>query len=186
MSSEIVFYKEWLALPKSEFRILAIAADHNPFKGNLSDMCRYFNSGASSNNRRRLRDAIGSLSKTGFIEHKSQGNTHTIKIIPKGTEITMKKKWFQEVKNHNYSADSVSWEVVIKVFLWLSDNGTDEFINNTIATDLNISDSSVVAAKNVLEKDFNSILKDYVYYQLPTGELRRRGQTINLNAWWNV
>ena len=40
---KVVFFLEWLRLPKEEFNILMMLADMGgSFKGNLSEMCRYF------------------------------------------------------------------------------------------------------------------------------------------------
>ena len=42
----IVFYDEWLPLPKAEFNILAMLAERGgSFSGNYSDMCRYLGVG---------------------------------------------------------------------------------------------------------------------------------------------
>ena len=42
MTEDIMFYKEWLPLPKAEFNILAMLAEQGgTFSGNYTDMCRY-------------------------------------------------------------------------------------------------------------------------------------------------
>ena len=47
---KIVFFWEWLRLPKEEFNILMMLADMGgSFSGNLSEMCRYFH--VSTDNR---------------------------------------------------------------------------------------------------------------------------------------
>lgn len=187
MKTEIVFYKEWLALPKSEFKILAIAADKNPFKGNLSDMCRYFNSSTTTNNKDRLKSSIESLCKQGLIDYVHKGNTHTIKIISKETEITMKKEWFLAVKNHKYTAASVSWEMVVKFYLWLKHYGANMFVYTDAANDLNTSDSTLTAAKKVLDEDFHALRQKVVKDKNEiTGEYRTKGQIIDLIPWWDI
>lgn len=54
----IVFYAEWLPLQKKDFRIMAMLADVGEFKGNLSDLCRYFSLNPQQTHRTALRASI--------------------------------------------------------------------------------------------------------------------------------
>ena len=62
----LTFFAEWLLLPKEEFRILVMLADVGEFRGNLSDMCRYFSVDPQTHNRNRFRIAIDELARHGF------------------------------------------------------------------------------------------------------------------------
>ena len=55
----IVFYEEWLPLPKAEFNVMAMVAEQGgTYSGNYSDMCRYLNVTPQTRNREQLRTAI--------------------------------------------------------------------------------------------------------------------------------
>ena len=55
MTEDIMFYKEWLPLPKAEFNILAMLAEQGgTFSGNYTDMCSYLTVTSQSKNRQRL------------------------------------------------------------------------------------------------------------------------------------
>ena len=59
MTEYIVFYDDWLPLPKAEFNVLAMVAEQGgTYAGNLSDMCRYLNVTPQTRNREQLRSAI--------------------------------------------------------------------------------------------------------------------------------
>ena len=155
---KITFYRDWLPLDKKEFRILAMLADKGKFQGNLSDMCRYFSLDPQTRTRNQLRESIQKLLDQGLIVQEISGITYTLRAIPKVEKIEMPRKWLALLRQHHYSSESVSWEVIVKVWLWLSACGGDQVIkNDMIATDLKISVSTVIAAKNVLQNEFAAI-----------------------------
>ena len=63
----MTFFREWLPLAKSDFRILALLADKGDFDGNLSDLCRCFSLDTQTKNRNKLREAILRLAAAGLI-----------------------------------------------------------------------------------------------------------------------
>ena len=183
----ISFCREWLPLDKKEFRILAMLADKGKFQGNLSDMCRYFSLDPQTRTRNQLRESIQKLSDQGLIVQESSGITYTLRAIPKVEKIEMPRKWLTLLRQHHYSSESVSWEVIVKVWLWLSACGSDQVIkNDMIAVDLKISVSTVIAAKNVLQNEFAAITKEYVSEKHGEDIFVRIGQKINVAAWWAV
>lgn len=155
----VAFYREWLPLNKKEFRILAMLADFGgEYHGNLTDMCRYFSVSPQHKNREALREAIQHLTDRHYIESSVNGRTYSLRIIPKEKEIALPREWFERVRTREYSSESVSWEAVIKLLLWLIAHNPEVMITNQqIADDLDVSVSVVVSAKNVLEKDFEAI-----------------------------
>ena len=182
---EAVFYREWLPLPKAEFNILAMLAEQGgSFSGNYSDMMDYFHVSQQQNNRRAIRSAVESLATTGFITHKSQGRTQTLKVIPKATEIPLPRLWVQSVIRHDYSGESVAFAQVLKVFAWIAHNEMPIVTNDMIAADLNISASTVVSAKNVLEREYENITKKRISEKLGENFFRNLGQELRTNAWW--
>lgn len=116
----VAFYREWLPLNKKEFRILAMLADFGgEYHGNLTDMCRYFSVSPQHKNREALREAIQHLTDRHYIESSVNGRTYSLRIIPKEKEIALPREWLERVRTREYSSESVSWEAVIKLLLWL-------------------------------------------------------------------
>lgn len=58
------------------------------------------------------------------------------------------------------------------------------FTNAEIGSELGICESTVTAATKVLREDFEAIKKDYVYIKLAENEYRRKGQIVDISAWW--
>ena len=182
----LTFYAEWLQLPKEQFRILVMLADVGAFRGNLSDICRYFAVDPQTHNRNRFRTAIEELARQNFIAVARAGNTYQMGSIPKETEITMPAEWVNRIRRHEYNTEDVAWEIVLKVQLWLLLNANNGLItNDDIAVGVNASVSQVVAAKNVLQNEYQAFIKDYAYWS--TGNcFRRKGQIIDMSAWWTT
>ena len=180
----LTFYAEWLQLPKEQFRILVMLADVGAFRGNLSDMCRYFSVDPQTHNRNRFRTAIDELAHQRFITVVKSGNTYQIECIPKETEITMPAEWVLRILRHEYSSEGVAWENVLKVQLWLMQNAKELVTNEDIAGAVGISISQVVAAMNVLKNGFQAFIKDYAYWSFGD-TFRRKGQIIDMSAWWS-
>ena len=185
MEEQVTFYFEWLSLPKDEFNVLAMVAEQGgSYRGNYSDMCRYLGITPQSKNRQRLQTAILSLAAIGFISHESQGRIQTLKVIPKATEIALPRRWVQSVIRHDYSGEGVAFAQVLKVFAWVLHNKVDVVTNSKIAEDLGISQSTVVSAKNVLEREYENIYKKRVSAKLGEDIFLNLGQELRANAWW--
>lgn len=181
----ITFYREWFPLDKKEFRLLAMIADLGEFKGNLTDMCRYLSLDPQTRNRNQLKASIQKLTKENFIEYSKTGNTYILKAIPKETEICIEREWLHRLKSHEYEAASVSWVSTLKVLLWLCEQNFDEiFTNAEVADDLKISVSTIGSAKNVLEKDFEAIVREIISEKITETCFHRIGQKVSVNAWW--
>ena len=180
-----IFYWEWLPLPKAEFNILAMLAEQGgSFSGNYSDICRYLGVTPQNNNRQTLRAAVESLAAAGFISHESRGRTQILKILPKATEIPLPRSWVQSVIRHDYSSESVAFAQVLKVFAWIAHNEVPVVTNGEIAADLNVSSSTVVSAKNVLEREYENITKKRISEKTGENFFRNLGQELRTNAFW--
>lgn len=180
-----IFYREWLPLPKAEFNILAMLAEQGgSFSCNYSDMCRYLGVTPQNRNRQTLQIAIESLSSTGFIRHENRGRTQILTVIPKATEIPLPRSWVQSVIHHDYSSESVAFAQVLKVFAWIAQNEMPVVTNDMMAADLNISPSTVVSAKNVLEREYENITKRKVSEKRGENIFRTLGQELRTSAWW--
>lgn len=182
---EAIFYREWISLPKAEFNILSMLAEQGgSFSGNYSDMCRYLNITPQNRNRQTLRAAVESLAASGYITHESSGRTQTLKVVPKATEIPLPVEWVRSVIRHDYIAENVAFAQVLKVFLWIVANKCDIVTNSMIAEDLGVSESTVVSAKNVLEREYENITKKRISEKLGEDIFRTLGQELAAGAWW--
>lgn len=182
---KVFFYWEWLPLPKAEFNILAMLAEQGgSFSGNYSDMCRYLGVTPQNRNRQALQVAVESLASTGFITYESRGRTQILKVVPKATEIPLPRPWVQSVIHHDYSSESVAFAQVLKVFAWIAWNEMVVVTNDMIAADLKVSASTVVSAKNVLEREYENITKKRISEKLGDNTFRNLGQELRSTAWW--
>ena len=182
---DTIFYWEWIPLPKAEFNVLAMIAEQGgSFSGNYADMCRYLGVGPQSRNRTTLSAAIEELTKNRFITQESRGRTLNLTVIPKATEIRLPRLWVQSVIQHDYSSEAVAFAHVLKVFIWIVHNDLSVVTNGMIAKDLNVSVSTVVSAKNVLEREYQNISKRKVSEKLGEDFFRTLGQELAAGAWW--
>ncbi len=181
---DIIFYQEWLPLDKKEFRILAMLADKGEFRGNLTDLCRYFSLSQQSSNRRKLRESIDQLANENFIECERSGRTYALKVIPKEKEITIHREWLKTLMSHDYTSENVAWEQVVKVLLWVIANQEPVITNAMIAADLDISTTTIGYAKNVLQKEYSAITRKKVSEKYKGG-FRTLGQKLAAAAWWS-
>lgn len=179
---KVIFYREWLPLPKEQFRILLLLARNGSFSGNLSDLCRYFSLNPQNKTRARIRNAINVLTEKGIIECKREGRKYLLKIVPKEKEICLRAQWLDSILKADFS-ESVSSEVVIKLLLWLVDRGSKMFTNEEVSNDLNISTTTINSARKVLLNDFEVITRKYVSTVSEEGEIHRIGQIIEVSAW---
>ena len=179
-------YKEWLPLEKRQFGVLAVIAEQNGFKGNLTDLCRRLSLSTQTNTTHRLKNAIEQLRKDGLCEYTKTGQQYCIKNIPQECEVQIDPKAIEDLRNRRYSLASVAWEQVLKVYLWICKNNWQDVVTNAmIAKALGgVSDSVISRAKRVL-LEFGAISKENVTEKLDDGTFRTIGQHICANAWWN-
>ena len=182
---KVVFYREWLPLPKAEFNVLTMIAEQGgTFSGNYTEMCRYLGVTPQDRNRKVLQAAIESLDSKGFITWDSRGRTQMLKVIPKATVIELPRQWVRSVINHDYSSESVAFAQVLKVFMWICDNQMDIVTNAMIADDIGMSEDTVTSAKNVLLKEYENISKRKVSEKTGWNTFRTLGQELAASALW--
>ena len=178
------FYFEWLGVDKNDFRILSLLAPTGEYTGNLSDMCRSLNISAQTTNRKKLKSSIKELSECGYITSSLNGRTYTLKANVKETIIEIPADWLEQIMNHSYTSEKVSWQAVLKVLLWLCINKEPIVTRDLIAADLNCGVDTITSALNVLERDYNAIIREVVTKQTLNGEYRRIGLDLTPVAWW--
>ena len=121
-----------------------------------------------------------------FFIFGSKLSANCVKL--KESKIEIPQKWYEALLSHSYDADSVAWEMVLKTLLWVlrySDNGEQVLTNEWIASELNTSVSTICSAKNVLEKDFEAIVRERVSIKLSEDHYMNIGQKITPCAWWD-
>lgn len=182
----ITFFREWLPLQKSEFRILAMLADRGEFKGNLSELCDYFSLTRQTRNRDQLKSSIQKLQEQGLIECEISGRTYTLRAVPKAEKLEIPRAWMERITAHNYTSESVAWEQVLKVYLWIAGNTEPVVTNQMIAADLDTSISTIGYAKNVLQREYEAITRKKVSDKLGDGSFRTIGQELAAVAWWSA
>ena len=181
---KVTFYREWLPLPKAEFNVLTMIAEQGgTFSGNYTEMCRYLGVTPQDRNRKVLQAAIESLDSKGFITWDSRGRTQILKVIPKATVIELPRQWVRSVINHDYSSESVAFAQVLKVFMWIVQNKEPVVTNKQIANRLNISESTVCSAKNVLQYEYENITKRKVSEKWGD-DFISLGQELAASAFW--
>jgi len=187
MDEYITFYREWLPLDKRDFRILTMLADIGSFRGNLTALCQYLSlSPGQKKTNAAIRQSIETLTSNGYITSVLTGRTYQLAIIPKEQPIKVARRWFDDVMKADSFSEIVSWEMVVKTLVWISGNSLSNLVvNDTIAAELNTSVGTLGVAKNVLEKDFHSIIREVEKYTLPNGEKRNRGQRLAVYADWS-
>ena len=180
----LTFYREWLPLPKAEFNVLTMIAEQGgTFSGNYTEMCRYLGVTHQDRNRKALQAAIESLTSKGFITWDSRGRTQILKVIPKATVIELPRQWVRSVINHDYSSESVAFAQVLKVFMWIVQNKDPVVTNKQIANRLNISESTVCSAKNVLQYEYENITTRKVSEKW-SDDFISLGQELAASAFW--
>ena len=145
---------------------------------------RYLGVTPQNRNRQAVRQSIESLSSKGFLTWESRGRTQILTIIPKATEVELDKEWVRSVIKHDYSQGAVAWAQVLKVFIWVSRHCDELIQNDMIAQDLGCSVSTVVSAKNVLQREYENITKEPVSAKIGDNRFRTLGQKLAANAWW--
>ena len=186
MNKCVLYYKEWLKLKRQDFRIMNMLAlsENSKFTGNLTDLCKRFSLSPQDNNRKRIKKSIELLEENNFITVNRSGRTYILNVIPKETEIEVKKDWIETILSTKEFSESISKEAVIKCLLWLLNNKEYIITDKNIAEDLDCCIDTITKAKNVLQNDFNLILKTSITEKI-NNYYRRKGQHIDINAWIN-
>lgn len=182
----ITFDFEWLSLPKAEFKMLVMIADKGQNLGNASDLCRYFNRSPQSKNKKLLRKALKSLEEQNIIDLKKQKNDYIATLlnpISQENEVSIKRKYVTEILHHNYT-QKVAWETVLKVYIWLLNNGKFIFTNRQISECIGVSKSTVTEAKNALI-EMGAVLISKITIKEDEQFYQCIGQKVEPSAFWN-
>ena len=152
---EAGFEKEWLKLEKYNFKLLTLVAvlaqNHLAYRGTVAEMCDYLGINNQTKNRKAITTAIAQLEKKGMIKTILDGKVYTITLSVKAEKkkdvIVIQKKWIEMVQG---LTTGVTWDNVLRVWLYLIANEEEIITSKKIAADLGMSKSMVDRIKIVL------------------------------------
>ena len=185
---EAGFEKEWLKLEKYNFKLLTLVAvlaqNHLAYRGTVAEMCNYLGVDNQTKNRKAITTAIAQLEKKGMIKTILDGKVYTITLSVKAEKkkdvIVIQKKWIEMVQG---LTTGVSWDNVLRVWLYLIANEEEIITSKKIAADLGMKKSMVDRIKMVLVNDLKAIKCQDRYKKTSGANFTKLGQTIDTFAW---
>ena len=186
---EAGFEKEWLKLEKYNFKLLTLVAvlaqNHLAYRGTVAEMCEYLGIDNQTKNRRAITTAIEQLEKKGMVKTILDGKVYTITLSVKAEKkkdvIVIQKKWIEMVQG--LKSRGVSWDNVLRVWLYLIANEEEIITSKKIAADLGISERKVARIKDVLVNDLKAIKCQDRYKKTSGANFTKLGQTIDTFPW---
>ena len=187
---EAGFEKEWLKLEKYNFKLLTLVAvlaqNHLAYRGTVAEMCDYLGIDNQTKNRRAITTAITQLEEKGMVKTILDNNkvytiTLSVKAEKKKDVIVIQKKWIEMVQG--LKSRGVSWDNVLRVWLYLIANEEEIITSKKIAADLGISERKVARIKDVLVNDLKAIKCQDRYKKTSGANFMKLGQTIDTFAW---
>lgn len=189
---EAGFEKEWLKLEKYNFKLLTLVAvlaqNHLAYRGTVAEMCDYLGINNQTKNRKAITTAIAQLEEKGMVKTILDNNkvytiTLSVKAEKKKDVIVIQKKWIEMVQG--LKSRGVSWDNVLRVWLYLIANEEEIITSKKIAADLGISERKVARIKDVLVNDLKAIKCQDRYKKTSGVNFTKLGQTIDTFAWIN-
>lgn len=178
----LTFYKEWLPLPKAQFRLLAFLAENGKFSGNKAQLCRMLGLSPRGKNVKSLGATIEALANSEFIKAQRRGNTYLLEVAPQETEVKIYDKAYAEIKEDLLSPKNVSLEAVIKTLMWIGcANGNEIYTENFVGGDIGCCDETVSKAYKILV-NLNLVSKTIIKEQFDGGDTINVGHEVCLNA----
>ena len=185
---EAGFEKEWLKLEKYNFKLLTLVAvlaqNHLAYRGTVAEMCEYLGVDNQTKNRRAITTAIEQLEKKGMVKIILDGKVYTITLSVKAEKkkdvIVIQKKWIEMVQG---LTTGVTWDNVLRVWLYLIANEEEIITSKKIAADLGMTKRMVDRIKVVLVNDLQAIKCKNRSKKISEGNFKKLGQTIDTFAW---
>ena len=185
---EAGFEKEWLKLEKYNFKLLTLVAvlaqNHLAYRGTVAEMCEYLGVDNQTKNRRAITTAIEQLEKKGMVKTILDGKVYTITLSVKAEKIKdviiIQKKWIEMVQG---LTTGVTWDKVLRVWLYLIANEEEIITSKKIAADLGMTKRMVDRIKVVLVNDLQAIKCQNRSKKISEGNFKKLGQTIDTFAW---
>lgn len=188
MEQEAYIEEDWLTVENYQFKILvmvaALAENHLAYRGKLKDMCEFLGVSNQKNTTDKIKKAIEILEKNGDIKVVKDGHTWTltlsVKAGRKSKVIKIRKGWIKAIQKYECKpGESVSWENILKVLVYLCADNTEVKRYDMIGKALNISKDSAERAVKALDGiDFGDIevKRKLAWYKNKKDEYRVIGQ----------
>jgi hypothetical protein len=179
-NKEAYIDEDWLTVENYQFKILvmvaALAENHLAYRGKLKDMCEFLGVGNSTSNTDKIKKALAALEKSGDIKTIKDGHTWTITLSVKAERkskiIKIRNAWIKVIQQYKCKeGESVSWENILKVLVYLCADKTEVKRYDMIGKALNISSDAAKRAVHALDNiDFGDIAVKRKIAWLKTGE----------------
>lgn len=169
MEHEAYIDTDWLTVKNYEFKMLVMVAclaeNHLAYRGKLKDMCEFLGVKSVDSNRKKIKEAIAALEAKGDIKVLQEGQTWTLTLSVKAE----RKDKVKKIKNAYISAiqsyepvdkdnDSVAWENILKVLVYLCADKREVKRYDEIAKALGITETTAKRAVRALVNiEFNDI-----------------------------
>lgn len=186
MEHEAFIDTDWLTVKNYEFKILVMVAclaeNHLAYRGKLKDMCDFLGVKAVDTNRKKIKEAIAALEAKGDIRVLQEGQTWTITLSVKAE----RKDKIKKIKNAYINAiqsyepadkdnDSVAWENILKVLVYLCADKRDIKRYDEIAKALGITETTAKRAVRALVNiEFNdmSVKRKLAWFKTNDGDFK--------------
>lgn len=169
LENEAFIEEDWLTIKNYEFKLLVmiacLAENHLAYRGKLKDMCEFLGVKSIQSNRDKIKEAIEALAERGDILVLQQGQiwtlTLSIKAERKQKVIRIKNAYINAIQNYeptDKENDSVSWENILRVLVFLCADKREVLRYNEIGAALGIGESTAKrAVRALLNIDFNDL-----------------------------
>lgn len=162
MTKETIEFKEsYMDLEGYALKVLIIIAIYAEngfaYRGTLKELCEVLGVSTHSKNIKSIKDAIEVLAKKHLVFSFIDGSTWTITLSELAEEKSaqIRKSWVLLMKD---TKNGVSWEKMLKVFVYVMTANQEIYRTKTIANELNMSTDCVKRAVNALTRiDFEGI-----------------------------
>lgn len=151
---------DWLSVKNYEFKILVmiacLAENKLAFRGKLKDMCEFLGVGNTTPNTKKIKEAIAALEEKKDIIVLQEGHTWTLTLTNKCFSKERTKKirnaYVQAIQNYEPAdkEDSVAWEHILKVLVYLCADKREVKRYDEIAKALSLTEKTTKRAVKAL------------------------------------
>ena len=168
LDNEAYIDTDWLTVKNYEFKILVmiacLAENHLAFRGKLKDMCDFLGVGNSAPNTAKIKEAISALETKGDIKTLVEGHTWTLTLSVKAERKDkikrIKNAYIQAIQSYEPTdrEDSVAWENILKVLVYLCADKREVKRYDEIAKALGMTEKTAKrAVKALINIEFNDL-----------------------------
>ncbi len=185
LEKEAYIDTDWLTVKNYEFKILVMVAclaeNHLAYRGKIKDMCEFLGVNNTTSNTTKIKEAIAALEEKGDVKTLTEGHTWTITLSVKAE----RKDKIKKIKNAYISAiqsyepidkeDSVAWENILKVLVYLCADKREVKRYDEIAKALGIAEKTAKrAVKALVNIEFNdmSVKRKLAWFKTNDGDFK--------------